>query len=644
MNTIVLEMLRLGTSYNYNLSPDQKYLVLCGNYPHVEVSFHCDQRTFNQKVRQLRYTNSEEVRLSAISFFQELLSEPMNKLEALKVEAQKSTGSLHIRLVTTAKELIQIPFELSLTPSGIEGASESNLLLNHHCPTTLTREIRQVKPPSYDWPFLPRILFIYADPKEAVPHEAHTSVFVEILTELASPIVDSLECVPDLSPLITIVRKASLQKIRNEIRKAIDDQKPYTHIHILAHGIKATDEDLEFCILLHPDDDLQKASATTGKELAQSLVYVDGSYENLPAVVSLMVCDSGNEGSPVLSSGSLAFELHESGVPCLFASQFPLTQDGSVSLTKSLYTQLLILGQDPREALIDIRKDLSNHFHDWASLVALVRFPADIENQIQDSRLKLLFKAMKVAQTWSEYLSKNEAQIKPEKIEALRSTVDIRLAKAIDYLESYLEKGLTTRLSADLKTEHLGLLGSAYKRRAEFIYKKSLNISGETSKKLKEDSHQMLQRAVEFYKNGFNTLVSSHWNGMQYLSLKAVLTGSITEEKELWTVIHFMAKREQNIAKTKIDRIWSYGTLVELYLLKPLTAHEHEFQSTYTDSLNLARHFYTLILESGLQEVLGSTQRQLGRYIDWWPDMLKGIFPAELSQIATDILETKTHN
>lgn len=641
MNTVVLEILRLGSSYNYNLSPEQKYLALCGSYPHVELSFNCDQRTFNRNIRQLRYSNTEESRISAISFFQEILKEPLNKLEALRVEGNKDRGPLHLRLVTTAKELMQIPFELALTPSGFEGENTSNFLLNPQCPTTLTREIRQVKSPSYHWPFFPRILFVYAEPLESVPHDAHTKVFVEVLTELANPIPDSPDCVPDLAPLVTIVRKASLRKIQNEIEKGVEEKKPYTHVHLLAHGIKAEDDDLEFRLLLHDSDHPEKPYSATGKELVQSLSFGGSTPENLPSVVSFMVCDSGNEGSPVVSSGSLAFELHEGGIPCVFASQFPLTQDGSVSLARTLYEKLLLDGQDPRVALISIRQQLSNHFHDWGSLVALVRFPDDMENQLQDSQLKLLFKSMKVAQSWSEYLLKNERLIKPDKVDTLHKKVSFRLEKAINSLESCLENGQSTRLSPILKTEHFGLLGSAYKRKAEFTYMRLPNSSGDDFEKLQIESRVMLEKAIDFYNLGFNALISSHWNGMQYLSLKAVLKGSLVGEEELWTVIHFMAEKEKKNAQNNIDLLWSYGTLVELYLLKPLIVQDKDFKFVCNDSLSRAKLYYKSIRESGNQEVLESTQRQLGRYIDWWPAMYPDTYRIELKKMAEIIMGIK---
>ena len=639
MDTVKIEILRSGMDYNYNLSPDQKYIVLCGSHPKVELFFNCDQRTFNKNIKLLRYSNSEVDRLQGIDFFQKLLIDPLNQIEALKIEGNKSQDELHIRLITSSKELIQIPFELALTPSGFEGELLYEFLLNPKKQTTFTREVRQVDSEHYSWPIFPRVLFIWAEPGEKVPRNEHTSAFVKILTEISNPLNDSLEGVPDLAPLITILGKASLNSIKSTIEKSIAEGKPYTHVHILTHGVKVDDGDLEFKMLLHDNQNMEKAYHASGNELVNSLIGIKEIHKIRPAVVSLMVCDSANEGSPVISSGSIAFELHEGGIPCVFASQFPLTVNGSVHLVETLYDELLLHGRDPRKALINIRFQLKEHHHDWASLVALARFPEDIEFQLQDTRLKLFFRTMKIANNWAEYLIKNENSIKPEKVIGLYENVKSKLEKSIKRLEVYIKNGNSTLSSNSLKAEHLGLLGSAYKRKAEFLFVLSKNQNQEIPIK---ESVKLLEIAEDYYGLGFKAERSNHWNAMQNLVLKAIRTGTLKDEAGIWNVIEFMSKDEiENNSAIEINRLWGLGTMVELQLLKPLTVKEIDFSLACKESLDHSSKYFKMIQSSNNEAVIDSTTRQLKRYINWWPLLFPEKFPKILSEMAQKLIAEK---
>ena len=76
-----------------------------------------------------------------------------------------------LRLLMADKELVQLPFELAMTPKGFQGQHSKPFLLNPQCLATMTREVKQVAPPDYIWPYKPRILFAWADPNDEVPYE-----------------------------------------------------------------------------------------------------------------------------------------------------------------------------------------------------------------------------------------------------------------------------------------------------------------------------------------------------------------------------------------------------------------------------------------------------------------------------------------
>ncbi len=247
------------------------------------------------------------------------------------------------------------------------------------------------------WPYKPRILFAWAqpDPDMTVPYQEHLAILESIVSPLAKPdknIPDPQLCIEEF---LTVLPDASLESIRNKIQEAIAKQVPYTHIHILAHrGQKLVYSMQEFGLILCKDGKKETIQKADGKTLSKAIVPANQNY--FPAVVSLSVCDSGHVGNTILPTGSLVYQLHNSGIPCIFASQFPLTQQGSVKLVKTLYDQL-INACDPRMALYETRIVLKKEpNHDWASLVAYARFPEDIDEQLQAANLKMLFNLMKV--------------------------------------------------------------------------------------------------------------------------------------------------------------------------------------------------------------------------------------------------------
>ena len=77
-----------------------------------------------------------------------------------------------------------------------------------------------------------------------------------------------------------------------------------------------------------------------------------------------------------------------------------------------------------------------------------------------------------------------------------------------------------SKLSTDaLKSEHLGLLGSAYKRKAEFLYTLG-RVYPEKEKDYIDRSITTLRLAKDFYNASYDTDLNNHWTAMQYLSLK----------------------------------------------------------------------------------------------------------------------------
>src|SRR3954469_22640511 len=106
--------------------------------------------------------------------------------------------------------------------------------------------------------------------------------------------------------------------------KAAADRKPFTHIHILAHGTIVGHAMYErFGIALLGSD--KRATAIAAEDLASVLKPVAETC----AVVTLVVCHGGADINPIRPGSSLVHRLHELGVPVVIGSQFPLTFSGS---------------------------------------------------------------------------------------------------------------------------------------------------------------------------------------------------------------------------------------------------------------------------------------------------------------------------
>jgi hypothetical protein len=645
MKSMIIGISRPGDADGVSLAPSNAYVARCGSFPEVSFSIKCKQLEFYEKVKELRYTDGDPTSSDdAIDFFQHLTREIFDNLKYLD-NVEKGKSSLHIRLITTPMELAQLPFEF--VPGKAEGSLP--LLADPDRAITLTREVLQVSEARYVWPKQPRILYAWSEPTASVPHEKHQRALIDSLKTVLLPKKNIPIPEPDIEPFLTELPNATLSSISQAMTKGIKDRRPYSHIHILAHGGHITDfSGIQFRLILNADEkDLAQSEKVNGEGLVGAIIPVKNGP--VPVFVTLSACDSGGTGSTLVPSGSLVYQLHNAGIPCVFASQFPLTQEGSVTLVNALYDDL-INAKDPREVLRNARLELrKNNSHDWASLLAYARFPEDIEEQLEDIRLKMLFSSMKVTAKWTDHVLKYMGEIPEDKRKDIFTDIENRLNKSISELSAYLTPECESTLSSDvLKSEHMGLLGSAYKRRAEFLYR-IISFYPEMKDEYFLRSMQSLSDARDFYYRGYDQDASNHWVAMQYLSLKAILGETLEADKEMWNYILFIAKqKEQKAEKGKEDdkKIWAWGTLAELYLIRPFTVKENEFQTERKKAVDLASLYLKKIAGMGKDDIENpgkfndakeATARQLERYIYWWPEMFPVANNLALKEMALPI-------
>jgi hypothetical protein len=323
-NSIAIELLRTGTPHNQTLSPGVTYLALCGAHPPAEFRINLEQYKFSRYLQLLRYKDGPRASsiLLAREALQEIITKIFEEIPALQMEASTNDGWLHLRLVMTPRELAMLPFELALTPNGFQGARDKPFLLNPQRLTTITREVRQVAPKKHDWPAKPRILFAWAQPENAVPHAEHADRLKEIILPWVCPNKNKSEPEADDSPLLTVLADASFSMLQKAVEDAVRQNNPYTHVHILAHGIPIPDPDngprfaLAFQLekpLMKDDGSMTKIDSVDGDQLADALLVVQDNQTYSPTVVTIAACDGGNEGTNLLPGGSLAHILHQSG-------------------------------------------------------------------------------------------------------------------------------------------------------------------------------------------------------------------------------------------------------------------------------------------------------------------------------------------
>ncbi|WP_428663046.1 CHAT domain-containing protein [Runella sp.] len=653
-NSMTIELLRTGTPHNQTLSPGITYLALSEDKPPTEFRIELEQYKFSRYLQLLRYQSGIKaipIQL-AKEALQAIITKIFEEIPALQAKTGCNDSWLHLRLIMSPRELAMLPFELALTPNGFQGGREIPFLMNPQRLTTITREVRQVAPKKYDWPIKPRILFVWAEPESnstipndpedprAVPAQKHLEKLKEALLPWVCPDKRKANPEEDYNSLITELKDATYSALQATVEEAVRQSNPYTHVHILAHGTPIADPDLgpRFAIALKLEkpikkkDTLIRADAIDGYRLADALRYINDNQFYSPAVVTIAACDGGNEGTNMLPGGSLAHILHQSGFSYVLASQFPLSMDGSVKLVKEFYPRLL-LGEDPRTALYYTRKAIDHpDIHDWASLVAYARFPDNFEDQLEDIQLKITLEIMKAANAWTDFSLKEAAGI-----EIIDKRADENLNFAITRLEKLLNRNKGFANNPARMAEHLGLLGSAYKRLAEY-YNRQGQRANENQDALLKKSQKSLEKARTYYQRGHELMLANHWTAVQYLSLTAILKGELLNEHDRWCVTLFAAEKDKLNAMKEEDRIWASGTLAELYALKPFTVSSDEFEAEKAKAIEKAASCLNEIANSDFAFAKESTARQLERYIKWWPIAYPSTTTAELRKIAEELI------
>lgn len=590
---VKLEFLRHGPPHNQLLSPLTDYLAVCGDHDAVSVRLPFEHPQVLDALQRLRDTG--EGRREALRTLEEITATMggiLAQIPGLIAELNNSgadAGVTQLRLVLSANELAMLPFEVAAGSPGLPGAGQP-LSLQATIPLCITREVR--KPDSYHahWPRQCRVLIAATDLPSLppVPLAAHVLAIRRAVdpwvqanadTDDSASAADGIE--QRLGQHMVLLTEASPRRISEALATA---NPPFSHVHLLAHGdlLPARRGQQRFGIALHDDADSRRVDVIDGVRLAMILRPVQtGGNGKLatPSVVTLATCDSGNVGDVISTGASLAHELHRAGIPLVIASQFPLSFAGSVQLARLMYGPLL-RGEDPREVLYDVRRQLRAlvpMHHDWAGTVVYSALPADLPDQLREVRFERGRAAIAAAMSHLDALSRSMSAHYTQR--DFGSAVDDE-ALVRDYatvLQRFetARKMLTRELDdpvASTAAIH-GLLAGAEKRVADALHRLSQR-SGRRTKPSRAshparvgdseiDWKKHLQRAILHYSDCFDSDSSGSWALVQKLALQ--WADGIPIDLDAWELAWLMSARE--VDEPVPDSVWALNNLIELAVL-----------------------------------------------------------------------------
>jgi len=646
MRQITLELLRPGPPHNQLLSPLTSYLALCGSHAASTVQIPIAHNQVLFQLGALNYRLGEEARSSQLKELADALAKVLEKVPGLLAEVSRTVDDpkaafdgaeafTHLRLLLSASELALLPFELASAPNGFPGADQP-LLLQPEMPICLTREVRRTPNRYAVWPDEPRVLFASASPAGVppVPTEAHR----KILERLLEPWIDESKPADErarwMHEHLRVIENATPQ----DIERACSERQ-YSHVHILAHGKEYADGyDVRFGLALHNAlDPTGQSDVVNGDRLATILRPVRntelGSLAQ-PLAVTLASCNSATQGSVAGVGASIAHALHAAGVPIVIASQFPLSIAASIDFVEVLYYSLL-WAQDPRIALIDLRRRLHSRFpttHDWAAITAYVSLPSDFEVRFAEMHVSRTKQSVDAAISYADFatrtllITRKQSETTVEMPEEEKGRLLERAQHRIEAVRARIEALVPRGEKKDPKIS--SLLAATEKRCAE-VYFSFGRLAAARKPPATADWLQLLRMARQHYWETFSLQPAWSWAVIQFLSLDLVLRrlratalwntpeyphGDHNNPEALWNLAHVLSINELRTRDENTAR-WALGNLTELYVLGPLI---RELPLARYDGLAVARA-RDLVDRAGPSSFeVYSTRRQMLRYDDWY--------------------------
>ncbi len=621
--SVTVELLRAGPRHNQLLSPLTQYLGVCGDREAVTISLPYEHADFERDLAELNYeiktVDSAGVRSIDAADRRSSLMHRLGRDMARILGAIPGLGGalsddvdddvlINLRIVMSASELALLPFELSKMPTVVGGVADTWLALQARTPVCITRHIRSIASERISWPTKKiRILFAAGPDVPVKEHE-------EALADVLQPWWLHGEQKDDRFPPLEVLPDATHEALRQACFRAAEEGAPFTHVHILAHGAALDDSDRHAPIGIEFFDEV-----VSGDRLAMSLTPMTREGIHRPTVVTLATCYGGSERNVMKPASSVAHKLHESSIPLVVASQFPLSQAGSVPFVRHFYEGQL-WADHPLESICDIRRRLYSRsgmdVHDWSSLVVYEALPPDLQSKLEELRYwqtrSATEKALERMEAELEGLAKMEPAEGGAAFEKLVQNVD----EAVEQLPT----------SGPYASECAGLRAAASKRVGEAAILLANELAGKPDEALLALCRSRLDAALIEYRKAANFFLSSgsdtayrkanlHWLLGQVLALRAFLGRPL--DKELWSAARLAADVDLDRPNSG-ERAWANVSLCELHLLK---LSEDGLAPTVRKGIaDEARQYVRrmIALEGYESEQAKSTRRQLQRYVMTW--------------------------
>lgn len=636
MRTVTLEFLRHGSPHGHLLSPLARYMALCGSHEPADVSVPFDHVELLSRLRALDYLPDQKGQqadqlASTAKLMSEFLAQVPGLVAELADSGQGDDSATHLRIIFNASELAILPFELANSAKAFPGAGQA-LALQPQVPICITREVRRPSSPAIEWPRMPRILFAWSSAGGAVPsveHQRALEAAIEPWLFHHDP-GNEKERQARIDEHLRVIPEVTVEQLLEACACG-----EYTHIHLLAHGLRIREEERQrYALSLTSTDPGTGPQLVDGPWLASIMrPQVKDRIQSLarPTVVTLCVCNSGDARVGIAAGSSIAHALHEAGIPLVIGSQFPLSMPGSVVLTQVLYESLLA-GIDPRLVLIDVRRQLRTRagmFHDWASLVVYASFPPDIDSQLPKVRLKRASRSVEAALNHADRMTRTMSTLlsgtaettmsnsgSPEVLETAKS----KLRAAMTRMKAVLDLRL-----AD-KSEVYGLMGSGYKRKAEILLRASAGSA--------ENTREVLLAAEESlrnYRNAFDANRGQAWALVQCIVLTAALDGANECRPDDLLLARLLSVRDAE-GEDRQRKAWARGNLLELGLLYTLRPDlsDADLPGWETNVEELLRSVGPEAAE------VHSTRRQLQRWVEFFPEVHRLSFEAKKQPATVD--------